>query len=85
MSSIVFFILKAVAASIIGEVSENWFRKTRLGIWFYNKVSQLLDWASNRYNIALLQKEKKLYKKYPKLLDRISRLEKEVFKDDTRS
>ena len=41
-----FWALSAIAGSILGSATDAWFRDTKLGIWFYNKVDQLYTWAS---------------------------------------
>jgi len=52
-----FWLLSSIAGSIIGSATESWFRDTKLGIWFYNKVDQLYTWASERYGIKILTDE----------------------------
>ena len=32
-----FWLLSAIAGSIIGGATDSWFRETKLGIWFYKK------------------------------------------------
>ena len=48
-----FWLLSAVAGSIIGSATDSWFRDTKLGVWFYAKMDQLYTWASNRYGIKI--------------------------------
>ena len=52
-----FWLLSAIAGSIIGSATESWFRDTKLGIWFYTKMDQLYTWASKRYGIKILTDE----------------------------
>ena len=40
-----FFLLKAIGASIIGDGSATWFKKTKVGIWFYSKVEKFYNWV----------------------------------------
>ena len=49
-----FFLIKAIAGSIIGNATATWFKKTKLGVWFYNKVDSLYNWAAERYNVKVL-------------------------------
>lgn len=73
-----FFLIKSIAGSIIGSASNEWFRKTKFGIWTYAKVEQLMNWAAKRYHISVLTKEEKLTKKFPVLTGRLEILEAKV-------
>tara|TARA_B100001057_G_C22810224_1_gene935107 strand:- start:1179 stop:1445 length:267 start_codon:yes stop_codon:yes gene_type:complete len=73
-----FFLLKAIAGSIVGDASAEWFKKTRIGIWFYAKVERLYNWAAKRYDIKIATVEEKLLKKYPNMMKRINMLEQRV-------
>ena len=75
-----FWLISAIAGSIIGSATDSWFRDTKLGIWFYNKVDQLYTWASKRYNIQILTDEQKRMKKFPELSDRLCKSEERVRK-----
>ena len=33
-----FFLVKSVAGAIIGQSTNAWFKKTKMGVWFYKKV-----------------------------------------------
>ena len=57
-----FWIIKAMAGAIIGNATATWFRDTKLGVWFYNKVDSLYNWAAKRYNVKLLTDEEKRMK-----------------------
>ena len=72
------FILKAIASSIIGDASSEWFKKTKVGIWFYAKVEQVYNWAAKRYDIQIATTEEKLLKKYPALMKRINTIEAKI-------
>jgi|TARA_B100000902_G_scaffold373631_1_gene401783 hypothetical protein len=73
-----FFLIKATLGAVVGQSTNAWFRKTKMGIWFYNKVEQAYNWAAKRYDIDVLSKEEKLIKKFPLLTKRIEQLEKEI-------
>ena len=75
-----FFLIKAIAGAIIGDASAEWFKKTKVGLWFYKKVERLYNWAAKRYNIKIATMEEKLLKKYPNLMNRINNLEKRIEK-----
>jgi Zn-dependent protease with chaperone function len=73
-----FFLLKAIAGSIVGDASAEWFKKTKIGIWFYAKVERLYNWAAKRYDIKIATVEEKLLKKYPNMMNRINMLEQRI-------
>lgn len=75
-----FFLIKAIAGSIIGNASSTWFKKTKAGVWFYNKVDQLYNWAADRYNIKILTDEEKQMAKFPVLKQKLADLESRVSK-----
>lgn len=73
-----FWLLSAITGSIIGSATDSWFRDTKLGIWFYNKVDQLYTWASKRYGLKILTDEEKQMKKFPELSARLQMLETRI-------
>ena len=73
-----FFILKAIAGSILGSAFANWFEGTKVGIWFYKKVENLMHWAAERYDLEILKTESRFKKKYPTIMERLEKLEKKV-------
>ena len=75
-----FFIVKAIAGAIIGQSTNAWFRKTKMGVWFYKKIDRGYYWAAKRYDLDVLTKEEKLIKKFPLLSKRINKLEDEIAK-----
>jgi len=64
--------------SIVGNASATWFKKTKLGLWFYKKVDQCYNWAAKRYDIQVLTTEEKLIKKFPRLTTKVNELEKRI-------
>ena len=72
-----FFIISSIAGSIIGSATDSWFRDTKLGIWFYNKLDSIYTWASKRYGLKLLTDEKKRMAKFPELAKKLVSLEKQ--------
>tara|TARA_B100000287_G_scaffold404521_1_gene427281 strand:+ start:271 stop:516 length:246 start_codon:yes stop_codon:yes gene_type:complete len=66
--------------AIIGQSTNAWFKKTKMGHWFYKKVDQCYSWAAKRYDLDVLTKEEKLIKKFPMLSAKINKLEDQVAK-----
>lgn len=73
-----FFIIKSIVGSVLGNSTNAWFKKTKVGVWFYAKVEQCYNWAANRYDLEVLTKEEKLVKKFPHLMGRIEKIEKRL-------
>jgi hypothetical protein len=70
-----FWLLSAIAGSIIGGATDSWFRETKLGIWFYKKMDQFYTWANHRYGLKMLTDEEKRLKKFPHLKKRLTESE----------
>ena len=73
-----FWLVTSIAGAILGQSTNAWFRKTKMGDWFYKKVDQCYNWAAERYDLDVLTKEQKLVKKFPTLMKRIDKLEKRL-------
>ena len=73
-----FWLISAIAGSIIGSATESWFRDTKLGVWFYNKVDHIYTWANKRYGLKLLTDEEDRMKKFPQLTKRLETLESQI-------
>ena len=73
-----FWLVKSIAGSIIGSATANWFKDTKLGVWFFNKVDSLYNWAAKRYNVKLLTDEEKDMAKFPALKERLEKIEKQL-------
>ena len=73
-----FWLISAIAGSILGSATESWFRGTKLGVWFYNKMDMLYTWASNRYGIKMLSDEEEQMKKFPQLEKRLHNIEQKL-------
>ena len=73
-----FWLISAIAGSIIGAATESWFRDTKLGIWFYIKVDRIYTWANKKYGLKLLTDEEDRMKKFPQLSKRLETLESQV-------
>ena len=75
-----FFLIKAIAGSIIGNATSTWFKDTKQGVWFYNKVDQLYNWAAKRYNVKILTDEEKRMAQFPTLKAKLEEMEKRIKK-----
>ena len=75
-----FFLVKSMLGAIVGQSTNTWFKKTKMGMWFYKKVDTCYNWAANRYNLDVLTKEEKEIKKFPALTAKLDKLENEIAK-----
>ena len=73
-----FWLISAIAGSIIGAATESWFRDTKLGICFYNKIDRRYTWANKKYGLKLLRDEEDRMKKFPQLSKRLETLESQI-------
>ena len=73
-----FWLISAIAGSIIGSATESWFRDTKLGVWFYNKLDRIYTWANKKYGLKLLTDEEDRMKKFPQLTKRLETLESQI-------
>ena len=73
-----FFLIKSIVGAILGQATNSWFKKTKMGLWFYKKVDTCYNWAAKRYDLDVLTKEEKLIKKFPALTKKIDKLEDQV-------
>ena len=70
-----FWIVSAIAGSILGSATNSWFADTKLGIWFYKKVDNVSTWSSEKLGLKVLEDEEDWKKKYPNIAEKISELE----------
>ena len=75
-----FFLIKSIVGAVLGQATNSWFKKTKMGLWFYKKVDTCYNWAAKRYDLDVLTKEEKLIKKFPALTKKIDKLEDQVAK-----
>ena len=73
-----FWIVSAIAGSILGGATESWFRGTRPGIWFYTKIDRLYTWANNKYGLKIFTNEQERMKKFPMLEKRLQEIERRL-------
>jgi hypothetical protein len=79
-----FFLISSIAGAIIGSATDSWFRDTKLGIWFYNKLDSIYTWASARYGLKLLTDEENRMAKFPQLSKKLESLEHRLAKLETK-
>ena len=72
--------LKSILSSIIGSSFYQWFKNTKMGVWFQVRLDNLMEWVAKRYDIEIASREEKWLAQYPLLAKRIVTLEKEVKK-----
>ncbi len=80
MNWLIILSLKAILSSIIGSSFYQWFKNTKMGVWFQVKMDTTMEWVAKRYDIEIASREEKWLAQYPHLADRIVTLEKEVAK-----
>ena len=73
-----FWLISAIAGSILGNAVDSWFAETKAGAWFYKKVDQISTWATKKLNIKILADEEKWKKKYPNVAKKMTDLEQRV-------
>ena len=75
-----FFLIKSIVGAILGQATNSWFKKTKMGVWFYAKVDCWHNWAAKRYDLQVLSKEEKAMKRFPALTKKMADLEKRIKK-----
>ena len=75
-----FWVISAIAGSILGNAADSGFADTKLGIWFYKKVDDVSTWASKKLGLKILQNEDNWKRKYPNISKHIDDLEARIEK-----
>ena len=75
-----FFLIKSIVGAILGQATNSWFKKTKMGKWFYKKVESGYNWAAKRYDLKVLTAEEKTMKRFPALTKKMADLEKRIKK-----
>lgn len=78
MASLYYFILKSIAGSILGSAFNSWFKDTAVGIWCYDKVNSIMNWAADRYKLEKFKEVNRFYDKYPEIAARLDALEEKA-------
>ena len=72
------FVLKSILGSIIGSSFYNWFKNTKMGVWFQKHVDCAMEYVATKYDIKIATREQKWLAEYPNLAKRIQELEAAV-------
>ena len=80
MNWLIILTLKSILSSIIGSSFYQWFKNTKMGVWFQVRLDNLMEWVAKRYDIEIASREEKWLAQYPLLAKRIVDLDKEVAK-----
>lgn len=68
-------ILKSIFSSVVGSTFYQWFKNTKVGVWFQDKVDSFMEYLSEKYDIEMAKREDKWLSQYPNLAKRIELLE----------
>lgn len=74
------FIAKSILGSIIGSSFYNWFKNTKVGVWFQSHANRYMEYVSKKYDITIATREEAWLKEYPNVAKRIEELESAVAK-----
>ena len=79
MFSDTLWIWTAIGGSIAGAIALAYLKETNIGIWFYGKVDNTMDWLVERYGWTWLEQPEDAWrKKYPKITKKIDDLERRL-------
>ena len=56
MGIIFWFVVKSIISSLIGKSFYKWFQKTKYGLWWDTKMSNILDKVTNKHDEAVSKK-----------------------------
>ena len=56
MGLLFWFVVKAIISSLIGKSFYKWFQKTKYGLWWDTKMSNILDKVTNKHDEAVSKK-----------------------------
>ena len=70
-------ILKAIVSSVVGSTFYQWFKNTKVGVWFQDKVDDFMEYIAEKYDIEIAKREEKWLSQYPNLAARLEKLEKD--------
>jgi hypothetical protein len=73
------WIYTAIAGSIVGAIALAYLKDTRVGIWFYGKIDQTLDYLVARWGWTWFEQPTDAWrKKYPHVTKKIDELEARI-------
>ena len=74
-----FFLIKAIAGSIIGNATSTWFKDTKLATWAVSKMDGTLEYLVKRWGWTWLQNDPNAWRKrYPRITKKIDELEERI-------
>jgi len=50
MNWLIILALKSILSSIIGSSFYQWFKNTKMGVWFQVKMDNTMEWIAKRYD-----------------------------------
>ena len=56
MGLLFWFVVKSIISSLIGKSFYKWFQKTKYGLWWDTKMSNILDRVTNKHDEAVSKK-----------------------------
>ena len=56
MGLLFWFVVKSIISSLIGKSFYKWFQKTKYGLWWDTKMSNILDKVTNKHDEAVSKK-----------------------------
>jgi hypothetical protein len=69
------FLLKTILGSVFGSSFYSWFKNTRVGVWFQDKVDDTMEYVATKYDIEIAKREENWLNQYPNLKQRLEYLE----------
>ena len=79
------WIYTGIVGSIFGAITVAYLSTTRLGVWFYGKVDQFLDYLVKRWGLKWLEEPEDLWRKrYPQVSEKMDELEMRLDEIDDR-
>ena len=73
--------LKSILSSIIGSSFYQWFKNTKMGVWFQLKMDNLMQWVAKRYDIEIHCLDSQLKSKLSSFLMYLFKKLKRIWQD----
>jgi hypothetical protein len=69
------YLLKTILSSVLGSSFYQWFKNTKVGVWWQDKLDDFMEYVSTKYDITIAKREINWLSQYPNLKARIEELE----------
>jgi|TARA_R110002074_G_scaffold117303_4_gene249260 hypothetical protein len=69
------YLLKTILSSVLGSSFYQWFKNTKVGVWWQDKLDDFMEYVSVKYDINIAKRELNWLSQYPALAARIQSLE----------